>query len=618
MNTKILIGLAVVAGLLFLVFAGGLIGDRDGAPSEEAVPASTADVPAEEETQAETEPVVDEPEDAAESELSEPIGELSAAGRFLLEQNGRTLLEEAYTIIFLPDTGHMLLSQSELAAGDVTIGLAQQSQFDRDYLPVFYQLAAETPSGSQIISAQLGLEGLTMAVRVGSSARDAVIPDARNVALLDNNLISHYAILLHAIEAGAIEPSFTAAIPQSLLSLPARYEGPSEVLLAAPGQELTGLRYDVFLGDTQIILVQAEGRLAVLANVSQGTYGYDIDLFPDGVSLPELDQGAAPPETIEEREVAFDGDGVMLEGTIALPKTDGPHPAVLFLHGSGPVDRDGNAPGMQMDAYRQLAHALAENGIVSLRYDKRGIGASTGDAATASMSDLAADGAAALEFLSGQDGVDAGALFLVGHSEGAYLIPLIAQTSDAAGAALLAGAARPLDEITWWQIETLLRQSGAEIAQIEAARVQQNEYFAFVENSIGEWSDYTNEDLQAEMTWLSDVAAEQLRATPLGLGWLREHYTADTRGALAALTVPVLTINGEKDLQVPASEGARIAEILRDADNDDVAVHVLENLNHLLRYHPEEPNLVVRHIDQPVDDRVIDLLVQWILEIADR
>jgi len=75
-----------------------------------------------------------------------------------------------------------------------------------------------------------------------------------------------------------------------------------------------------------------------------------------------------------------------------------------------------------------------------------------------------------------------------------------------------------------------------------------------------------------------------------------------------------LIVNGEKDAQVPSSEAALLEEILREGGNGDVTVYVLPDLNHLLRRHPEEPNLVYRHLDEPVDPRVIDAVLDWASE----
>ena len=577
MNTKILIGLAVVLGLLLLA----LVGPAPNRPKPEP----------------------------------QPVGELITAGRFVLEQAGELVLEEEYTIFFHPVEGYMLLSQGVLYVQGAEISLAQQAQYDREYLPIFYQLGAETPSGTQIISAQMGLTGLTMEVRVGLAQQRTEVADVANLALLDSNVIGHYAVLLMAVRAEAIDRDFTAAVPQALISVPSRVEGPNSIEFTSAGATYEAKRFDVHLGDTKISLVEYEGRLVGLVNETQGTVGYDAGRFPDGIEILGEEEPVALPEGVSEETLTFESAGLSFAGTLATPEGEGPFPAALFLHGSGPVDRDGNALGMAMDAYRQLARGLAQVGIASLRFDKRGVGASEGDLSVAAMSDLLDDAAAALDALRSAPQVDPDRVVLIGHSEGAYLAPAIAGTdAQLAGIALLAGAAQPLDEVTLWQIETLLRQRGATEEEIAASLEQEDAYIAFVEGSTGQWSDYTIEELQAALPWLTEDVAGQLAMTPLGLPWLREHYTADTEGALRAVSIPVFALNGDKDLQVPPESGERIRAILEEAGNENVTVHLLEDLNHLLRHHPEDPNLIYRHVEDPVDPRVIELLQTWAVE----
>lgn len=577
MNAKLLLGLGIMLGLLALALGGGLLEERDEVRDEDR-------------------------------------GELIDAGHFVLERDGARVLDEAYTLFFHPVEGYMLLSQSVLTVDDQPIELSQQTQYDRDFLPIFYHLAAETPSGTQIVSAQLGVSGLEMEVRVGLARQTATVSDTTDLALLDNNLIGQYVVLLMAIRTESLDRAFTAAIPQALLSLPAKIEGPNSIAFRSGGEEYVGKRFDLHLGDTAIVLIEHDGRLAGLVNRTQDTLGYDVSLFPNGI---EIDLGGpAAVEGVDEREVAFASDGLTLVGTLALPAAaDGPFPAALFLHGSGPVDRDGNAAGLEMDAYRQLAHGLARAGIASLRFDKRGVGESEGDAGLASRSDLLADARAALEGLRSQPGIDPTRCILIGHSEGAYLAPILAvEDGTIAGVVLLAGAARSLDVITRRQVETLLRQQGVEGEALDAALAQQDQYTAFVETSDGDWPDYTVADLREALPWLTDEAATQLRSTPLSLTWLREHYLDDPAETIAAVDAAVLILNGEKDAQVPSSEAALLEQALREGGNADVTVVVLADLNHLLRHHPEEPNLVYRHLDEPVDPRVLDAVTDWSIE----
>jgi len=221
------------------------------------------------------------------TDRSAPVdqSQLVDSGHFVLEMNGVPILEESYTLEFHPADGYLLNSQGTIVANGQTVTLAQQTQYDRNFLPINYQLAAETPSGTQIISAQMGLRGLEMEVRVGLSIQNAEVVDVENLALLDNNLIGQFAVMLRAIRTEAIDRNFTAAIPQALLSLPARLEGPNSVTFYSGDRGFQGKQFDLYLGDTVISLIEYEGRLVGLTNRNQGTIGYDLNVCPHGIRL---------------------------------------------------------------------------------------------------------------------------------------------------------------------------------------------------------------------------------------------------------------------------------------------------------------------------------------------
>ncbi len=545
----------------------------------------------------------------------EARGELVDTGRFVLEQGGVPVIEEAYTLFFSPAEGYVLLSEATITVGEEATGLAQQYQLDTDFVPTFYHLGAETPSGAHIFSAQMGGAGLEMEfLGAGEESRSAEVPETDNILILDNSLISHYAVLLMAAETDAIDRDFTAAVPQALLSLPARLHGPNSVEFTSEETACQGKLYELKLGDLSIYLVTHTGRLAGVVIPSQAAVAYNADLFPQGIALELEEEPEAALEGFLEEEVSFESTGLILAGTLALPEgTTQPVPGVLFIHGSGPVDRDGNAPGLKMDAYRQLARALVQSGIGSLRYDKRGVGTSDGAFAEASRDDLVDDVRAALAALRAEEGIDPQRCFLLGHSEGSYLAPIIAaEDSTLAGLILLGAAGQSLDRITRWQVETLARMQGMDDDEVAETLAQQDQYIAFVKGSSGEWSDYSVEKLQQTMPWVNEEAAQQLLATPFSLTWLREHYQDTPTEAIRRVSCPVLILNGEKDLQVPAAEAESLRTALEEAGNEDVTALILPDLNHLLRNHPEEPSLVYRHIDDPVDSRVIETVTEWL------
>ncbi|MCX6094683.1 MAG: alpha/beta fold hydrolase [Candidatus Bipolaricaulota bacterium] len=541
------------------------------------------------------------------------MGTQIAAGRFAVEQAGVRLLDESYTLLARPEGGYILLSQGEIHAPDQTVKLSQETDYGRDYAPSSYDLTAESKTGRQTISARSAQSGLVMEARAGLVHQANTIKDAKEIALLDNNVVSHYAVLLLALRAGALKTTFTAAIPQLLVGLPAKAEGPEKVEFRSGDEVLEGTAFRVHIGDTAIVLVEREGRLVGLVNETQGIVAFDSAVLPKGFAIIE-EPGQEGSRVGIESEVAFPSGDLTLAGTLTLPASGRePFPAALLIHGSGPVDRDENAPGLKTDVFRQLAEALAASGIASFRFDKRGVGESGGDAASASRADLLDDVRAALDALRAQPEVDGGRIVLIGHSEGAYLAPIVvAEDPKIAGLVLLAGAARSLAEITRWQVETLLRLQGASDEQVSAALAQEDQYLAFVKGSEGEWDDYSFDELKRSMPWLTEQAASALVATPLSLSWLREHYTDDPQAWLRRVSVPVLVVNGGKDLQIPSSEADGIRAALAEGKNPEVTIRALDDLNHLLRHHPEAPSLTYRHLDEPVDARVLDAVTTWL------
>ncbi|MEM1093743.1 MAG: alpha/beta hydrolase [Bacteroidota bacterium] len=134
--------------------------------------------------------------------------------------------------------------------------------------------------------------------------------------------------------------------------------------------------------------------------------------------------------TIEE--VAFDSRGVMLAGSIVLPADTPPTAAVVFVHGSGPQQRN-----------LALAKHFAEHGIAALVYDKRGVGASGGDyesqqsVSGMNIDLLASDAAAALEVLAAHPQLTEVPLGLTGISQAGWIVPLAAEKTAAVDFLLL-------------------------------------------------------------------------------------------------------------------------------------------------------------------------------------
>jgi pimeloyl-ACP methyl ester carboxylesterase len=111
----------------------------------------------------------------------------------------------------------------------------------------------------------------------------------------------------------------------------------------------------------------------------------------------------------------FPGQDVLLDGTIALPDTPGRHRGLVLIGGSGPSDRHNDG------FFDALSEQLVAAGLVTLAYDKRGVGKSTGRWETATIDELAADAEAALATLQAHRHAAADAVGVMGHSEGGWV-----------------------------------------------------------------------------------------------------------------------------------------------------------------------------------------------------
>lgn len=171
----------------------------------------------------------------------------------------------------------------------------------------------------------------------------------------------------------------------------------------------------------------------------------------------------AKPATFKERKVQVGTGEWALPGTLTMPLGDGPFPAVVLVHGSGPNDRDEtigpNKP------FCDLAWGLASNGIAVLHYEKRTKWhakktVALNDSFTVKEGTID-DALAAVLLLSNTEKVAPSKIFLLGHSLGGMLVPRIAARDDKiAGFIVLAGTGRPLEDILHGQLEYIFSLDG--------------------------------------------------------------------------------------------------------------------------------------------------------------
>lgn len=314
---------------------------------------------------------------------------------------------------------------------------------------------------------------------------------------------------------------------------------------------------------------------------------------------PSTRHAQTPVNTISTT-VRIGSHGETLVGTLTTPGHAAPFPAALVLPGSGPVDRDSDVRQLRLGITRELSDALVAAGFATLRYDKRGVGESSGSFLATGLTDVAADARAALAVLRQRPEVDASCVVLVGHSEGALVAAMVAaEDRDLAGVALLSASARPGEELLRWQ--------AAQIGPTLPAPVRLL-LRAFRTDLVRQVSK-NHARLRATTTDVARMGGRRINAR-----WHREFLAYDPRPDLARITAPVLALTGAKDLQVPAAD----VDVIAATVPGPVRAVVVDDVSHVLRSQPGAPSLASYRSDvrKPVDERVLGAVTSWATDLV--
>ncbi len=348
-------------------------------------------------------------------------------------------------------------------------------------------------------------------------------------------------------------------------------------------------------------------------------------------------QEPKPPFPYEAREVRIEHPlGHALAGTLTVPSSqslavDGRVPAMVFVSGSGPQDRDETLMGHK--PFLLLADAMTRAGIAVLRYDDRGTAKSTGAFAGATTADLASDADMAVEWLKRQPGVDPARVGLLGHSEGGLIGPLVAAwqnagdspTNPLAFLVLIAPPGEIGGKILTRQSRDLAIAGGAAADGVEAmiaAHAALMEEVAMRRSADAlrpAASALVREQLALAGQPIPDEATLRMLADrtvqTLVDPWMSEFIRMDPRSALSWLEVPTLALWGTKDLQVDAAANAAIFKEVA-ATGAPIEARVFEGLNHLMQ--PATKGTVEEYgeIELTIDPAALEAIVSWVTKTA--
>lgn len=279
---------------------------------------------------------------------------------------------------------------------------------------------------------------------------------------------------------------------------------------------------------------------------------------------PALSSTAVPlPDKVKETEITVKTGEYALPGLFCYPEGISHFPIVVLLHGSGPNDRDEtigpNKP------FRDLAYGLAQQGIATLRYDKRtkvyGMKSVPEGEELTIMNEVVEDALSALTLAATFEGADKRRIYLLGHSLGAMLAPLIAsQSKDLKGIILMAGNARRMEDLLVEQMEYLYNASKLlpdKAGELDLLRRQ----VANVKN-IG-----------------TPAYIKELGLPLLPLSYWENLNRYDQVQTARTLHLPILILQGERDYQVTMTDFALWKTAL--SNSSQATFHSYPSLNHL-------------------------------------
>lgn len=309
-------------------------------------------------------------------------------------------------------------------------------------------------------------------------------------------------------------------------------------------------------------------------------------------------------------DVRFSNNDVTLSGTLVLPRSDGPHPAVVFIHGSGPQTREG---------VRFFADRFAAHGIAGLVYDKRGVGDSSGrfpDDRISSFNDLADDAIAGQLFLKERSDIDSARIGYWGFSQGGWLAPLAASRSSRTAFVICVGGPGVDGESQMqYAIPNLMRADGFTEKEIDETLKDR----AYLQNLLHEiavsgegWDELEAQVDRIRRSKLSlyvgipETECRDIRAAIDMEAWRNERSDAERHypyAILAKLTCPVLSIYGECDASVPIAKSIEVfEEALEEAVNTDYTIRVFPKADHAVR------------VGDDYADGYLDFMTSWLVD----
>ncbi|HET6556723.1 MAG TPA: alpha/beta fold hydrolase [Prolixibacteraceae bacterium] len=342
-----------------------------------------------------------------------------------------------------------------------------------------------------------------------------------------------------------------------------------------------------------------------------------VDKLPE-ILRPQEPKGPFP---YQSEEVVFENTkaGVRLAGTITIPQKPGKFPAVIMVTGSGKQNRDEEFA--KHKPFWVIADYLTRQGIIVLRVDDRGCGASTGSFEQSTTGDFAEDVLSGIAYLKGRKEVNPQEIGIIGHSDGGIVASLAAaQSTDVAYIVTLAGLMESFEKAVLDQLMNQAAQQGKSAEDIELERNWRKSIYSIAKEKTDVatattrlWEIY-NALPEADVKRLNwPKGRHESQINQVLNPWWRFNLSLNNEEAIKNIQCPVLALYGSLDQQVRPEQNVSFVEAaFKKGTNPHAEVKVLPGLNHMFQTATTGSEYEYFRIEETISPEVLNLMATWI------
>ena len=421
-------------------------------------------------------------------------------------------------------------------------------------------------------------------------------------------------------------------------------EGTYQAFLSLPEQWIDNVQADTLvLSDKNILAIfnreniQFKGAFhsskdSILATVTiyGNTKKFSLGKV-DSLQPIYFPQNPCPPYPYHSEEISYTScDSIQIAGTLTIPKGEGPFPAAIIISGTGKQDRDGTFSGHK--PFFRIADYLTRKGFIVLRTDDRGTEKTNGKYEEATTKDFAQDAQAGINYLKQRPETDTQRIGVIGHSEGGQVAFMLgADSPDVSFVISLAGVGVDGLQILKLQNEAILRTTPG----MTPERVAQ---FMSLFNTLFDKVHATPLDQPLDIPlreafdqWIAQQDEATLKAVNFNNGrdemffgrylhqakgrWYREMINYDPANYIPRIHKPVLALNGDKDIMVPAKENLEsIKQLLDKGGNKQYKIVKLPGLNHMFQRCKECTREEIPDLEDVFSEEALQIMGNWLQE----